>query len=89
VKYQWRKEQEKMGIGSLADVSLKNARKKAEDIRLRVNGKNGGKVSMPTYFEMRSRARHKGLSICIPKHRMTVRPSYQQSQHGAAEIGCN
>src|SRR5215475_1211852 len=33
VKYQWAKKQEKMGVGSLADVSLKTARKKAEDIR--------------------------------------------------------
>ena len=33
VKYQWAKKQEKMGIGSLADVSLKEARKKAESIR--------------------------------------------------------
>jgi integrase len=33
VKYQWAKKQEKMGIGSLADVSLKDARKKARSIR--------------------------------------------------------
>jgi integrase len=33
VKFQWDKKQEKIGIGSLADVSLKDARKKAEDIR--------------------------------------------------------
>jgi integrase len=33
VKYQWAKKQEKMGIGSLADVSLSEARKKAQKIR--------------------------------------------------------
>ena len=33
VKYQWAKKQEKMGVGSLADVSLKEARKKAKAIR--------------------------------------------------------
>jgi integrase len=33
VKYQWARKQEKMGIGSLADVSLKEARKKAKAIR--------------------------------------------------------
>src|SRR6516165_1601489 len=33
VKYQWAKKQEKMGAGSLADVSLKEARKKAKAIR--------------------------------------------------------
>ncbi|MGJ4939310.1 tyrosine-type recombinase/integrase [Bradyrhizobium sp. HKCCYLS1011] len=33
VKYQWAKKQEKMGIGSLADVGLAAARKKAREIR--------------------------------------------------------
>jgi integrase len=33
VKYQWAKKQEKMGIGSLADVGLAEARKKAKKIR--------------------------------------------------------
>jgi integrase len=33
VKYQWAKKQEKMGIGSLADVAMKDARKKAKAIR--------------------------------------------------------
>jgi Arm DNA-binding domain len=33
VKYQWAKKQEKMGIGSLVDVGLKDARKKAKAIR--------------------------------------------------------
>jgi len=33
VKYQWAKKQEKMGIGSLADVSLSEARKKTQKIR--------------------------------------------------------
>jgi hypothetical protein len=33
VKYQWDKRTEKMGVGSLADVSLKEARKKAKAIR--------------------------------------------------------
>jgi hypothetical protein len=33
VKYQWAKKQEKMGIGSLADVGLAAARKKAKTIR--------------------------------------------------------
>jgi integrase len=33
VKYQWAKNQEKMGIGSLADVGLADARKKARKIR--------------------------------------------------------
>lgn len=33
VKYQWAKKQEKMGIGSLADVGLAAARKKAKAIR--------------------------------------------------------
>jgi integrase len=33
VKYQWAKKQEKMGIGSLADVGLAKARKKATAIR--------------------------------------------------------
>jgi hypothetical protein len=39
VKYQWAGKQEKMGIGSLADVSLSAARKKAEDIR--IDARNG------------------------------------------------
>src|SRR5262249_15850980 len=33
VKYQWAKKQEKMGIGSLVDVGLANARRKARKIR--------------------------------------------------------
>jgi Arm DNA-binding domain len=33
VKYQWAKKQEKMGIGSLADVGLAAGRKKASTIR--------------------------------------------------------
>jgi Arm DNA-binding domain len=33
VKYQWAKKQEKMGVGSLDDVGLANARKKARKIR--------------------------------------------------------
>jgi hypothetical protein len=46
VKYQWAKKQEKMGIGSLADVGLAAARKKAKTIREQardgVNRSSGG-----------------------------------------------
>jgi hypothetical protein len=41
VKYQWARKQEKMGIGSLTDVSLKDARKEADKIRVQArNGTN-------------------------------------------------
>lgn len=36
VKYQWAKKKQKIGLGSLADVSLSEARKKAAKIRLQV-----------------------------------------------------
>jgi integrase len=38
VKYQWAKKQEKMGIGSLADVGLAAAREKAKAIRQQARG---------------------------------------------------
>jgi hypothetical protein len=50
VTYQWAKKQEKMGIGSLADVGLAAARKKAGRIREQARDGNQSKASAGADF---------------------------------------